>query len=58
LRGALQFLDRDDATSANEIFNEAMAVPTPPDGSGNRPSLNASPLRPSAIDRSKLKDLR
>ena len=28
LRGALQFLDRDDATSANEIFNEAMTVPT------------------------------
>jgi putative SOS response-associated peptidase YedK len=30
LRGALQFLDRDDATSANETFNEAMAVPMPP----------------------------
>ena len=28
LSGALQFLDRDDATSANEIFNEAMTVPT------------------------------
>jgi hypothetical protein len=37
-RGALQFLDRDDATRANEIFNEALAVPTPPDCLGNRPS--------------------
>ena len=60
LRDALQFLDRDDSTSANQIFNEAMAhepMPAPPKWlKPSSDTVDIAPLRSSEINRSGLKD--
>jgi hypothetical protein len=62
LRDALQFLDRDDSTSANQIFDEAMShepMPEPPRWlKPSSDSVDITPVRPSEIDRSRLKDFR
>lgn len=62
LRDALQFLDRDDSTSANQIFDDAMShepMPEPPRWlKPSSDSVDIAPVRPSEIDRSRLKDFR
>jgi hypothetical protein len=62
LRDALQFLDRDDSDSTNQIFDEAMArepMPEPPKWlkESSEPE-NFRRLTQRPIDRSKLKDFR
>jgi hypothetical protein len=60
LRDALQFLDRDDPTSANQIFDEAMArepMPEPPKWlEVSSEPVGADPLTLRAFDRSKFSD--
>lgn len=62
LRAALVFLDRDDTTSANQIFDEAMSretMPEPPEWlKTSSDPTDIFIVRPSAIDRTKLKDFR
>lgn len=62
LRAALMFLDRDDTTSANQIFDEAMSretMPEPPKWlKQSSDPAEITVVRPSAIDRTKLKDFR
>ncbi|WP_426530438.1 hypothetical protein [Bradyrhizobium sp. McL0615] len=60
LRAALVFLDRDDTTSANQIFDEAMSretMPEPPKWlKQSSDPTDIALVRPSAIDQTKLKD--
>lgn len=62
LREALQFLDRDDPTSANQIFDEAMSqesMPAPPKWlKPSADTMDIASLRPSGINRKGLKDFR
>jgi hypothetical protein len=62
LRAALMFLDRDDTTCVNQIFSKAIRdepMPDPPKSYKVSPDpVDFTPLRPSKIDRSKIKDLR